>query len=214
MQYKALLFDLDGTLVDTIALYEQACIQALAENGLSVSAEQFLQWYMEGWHLHHVLAHFGTTEDAVPTIRARRDELYMELLSSSAQWLPGAQELLESLSSTSLDSSVSSKLALITGSWLTYVDAIDAKLHVKKYFETIVTVDDMGKFPKPHPHGLLIACERLKIEPKDCIYIGDQMFDVEAAHAAGMECVIIEGKYTPKKAVEGADRVFDCFGSF
>lgn len=210
MRYKALLFDLDGTLVDTIALYERAVIAAFAEAEAVIPPAQFRQWYMGAWHLQDMLAHFGMSEDDAPRMRARRDEIYENLLRRETTWLPGGRELLKGLEGKT-------PLGVVTGSWMSYVDAIDTKLDAKRFFRAIVTADDMQKFMKPHPHGLLIACDRLGLgmepmEPADCLYVGDQAFDVEAAHAAGMQCVIVRGTYTPETALERADCVVDTLG--
>ncbi len=199
-KYAAILFDLDGTLADTIAIYEKAVLQSMAEIGVKVTEEKFYDWYVRGIHLKQILAEFGLTEDKVPSVRARRDELYVSLLRTDVMWLPGGEELLK-------ETAGKKPTAIVTGSWMSYVDAIDERLHVKRYVPTIITADEIHKFMKPHPHGLLLAADRLKVDPKDCLYVGDQLFDTEAAHRADMPCCIVPGKYSPPNVGEGADFV-------
>ncbi len=199
MRYSAILFDLDGTLVDTITLYGEAVLGSLKEIGIEATMDQYREWYHAPLHLSGILALYGMTEKDAPTIRQRRDEMYVELLRKKTEWLPGARELLETLASaTPVPLAPSAPLAIVTGSWMTYVDAIDSRLGVKKYFDVFVTVDDMGKFTKPHPHGLLLACDRLGVKPEDCLYIGDQRFDAEASAAAGMDCLLVKGTWSPE----------------
>jgi HAD superfamily hydrolase (TIGR01509 family) len=191
MTPTALLFDLDGTLVDTIGQYEKACTIAFAEHGMSVTPEEFTQWYRDAWHLTQMLAHYGKTEADAPGIRERRDALYVELLRTDAAWLPGAEEALTRLRDAGMP------LALVTGSWKQYVDALDARLDLRRFFPVQVTMDDMGKLSKPHPHGLLLACDALGVRPEECAYVGDQLFDAEAAHRAGMPCWTVRGRFSP-----------------
>ena len=204
MHYSALLFDLDGTLIETIALYERAVIAAFKEIGLTITAERFRDDYMEGKHLLEILKEFGLDETHVPTLREHRDRLYEELLRTEVQWLPGAKETLDRLKGTI-------PMAIVTGSWMSYLDAISQCLDIKSYTDVIVTADEIHKFMKPHPHGLLLAADRLGVDPKECVYIGDQEFDVEASTRAGMPCVLVKGTYTPKGAEKNAAAVVSSF---
>ncbi len=192
---KAILFDLDGTLVDTITLYGQAVLASLKDVlGIDATWDQYREWYGRPLHLKGILALYGHTEDRVPDIRRHRDELYMELLRTKTAWYPGAEDLLATLRAKGVP------VGLVTGSWMSYVDAIDSLLGVKKHFDAFVTVDDMGDFTKPHPHGLLLGADRLGVDPAACTYVGDQQFDIDAAERAGMPGVLIRSEWTPPHA--------------
>ncbi len=201
MPYAAILFDLDGTLVDTITLYAEAVLEALEEIGIAADPETFFDWYTKPLHLKQILALYGMDDSLVPQVRERRDALYEELLRTRVEWLPGAEALLTDLSAKKVP------MAIITGSWMSYVDCIDGRLNLRRFVRTIVTCDDMGNFMKPHPHGLFLACDRLGVDPKACLYIGDQQFDIDAAKAAGMPCWLVRGRWTPEGAA-GAGREF------
>ncbi len=198
VRYKALLFDLDGTLVNSIDLYGEAVIAALKDIGDDFSQDAFHDWYVHGQHLRQLLAKYGKTEEGWPGVRGNRDRRYIDLLEENIDWCAGAKETLASFNGTV-------PMALVTGSWMKYVDAIDSRLHLHDFFRTFVTVDDIGTFTKPHPASLLLAADRLGVDPKKCLYIGDQMFDVAASKAAGMPCCIVRGDYTPEAAMEAAD---------
>ncbi len=200
MRYGAILFDLDGTLTDTIGLYLDAFLEALTEIGLTPPKEQFLRWYMEGWHLKDILEHFQISESRVPALRMKRDLFYERALRTQVEWMPGGKELLANAVSLS-------PVGIVTGSWRKYVDAIEACLPVLEGVKTLVTADDMGDYMKPHPHGLLFAADRLNVAPESCIYIGDQSFDAAAARAAGMRCCILIGPHSPHDAGKNADHV-------
>jgi phosphoglycolate phosphatase len=195
------LFDLDGTLVDTITLYGKAVLQVLQEMGIEETWEHFREWYTTPVHAEQILEMHG--KDPVKYLagfRERREELYIGMLREKSVWLPGAEELLRELSAA--------PLGLATTSWQSYVDAIDECLGVKKHFKAIITVDLTGHLSKPHPHPLLLAADALSFEPGNCVYIGDQRFDVEAAKAAGMEAWLVKGEWTPA-GITGANRTFE-----
>ncbi len=200
MKYVALLFDLDGTLVNSIDLYGEAVIASMKEIGDDLSQEAYRDWYIRGQHLRQMLEKFGKTEEGWPGVRGDRDRRYIALLKEKVAWCVGAKETLEYFFGKI-------PMALVTGSWMKYVDAIDATLDLKKYFQELVTVDDIGKMTKPHPHSLLLAADRLGVDPKDCLFIGDQLFDAVASKAAGMPCCIVKGAYTPEEAMDQADFV-------
>lgn len=193
---RAILFDLDGTLVDSIDCYEDALRQALQEIGVGqFSHQDFLESYHLGQHLDHLLQKFERTDVDKAAVRARRDTIYLAQLRDRIAWITGAKELLEACQDRYT-------LGLITGSWNSYVNAIDERLQVREYFSTIVTCDDMGRFQKPHPHGILLACSQLNIEPHEAVYIGDQQFDIDAARAAGMEAHAVQGPLSPPKFMQ------------
>lgn len=198
MSYAAILFDLDGTLVHTIDLYGDAVCDMFASAGVRLPRRAFRASYIAGLTLREWLLTHGVSEEKMQALRPLRDEQYAKLLREKVEWIDGAENLLAALKETH-------PLGLVTGSWKSYVDAIDARLPVSKHFQTVVTADDMGDFMKPHPHGLLLAADRLRVEPERCLYVGDQLFDVEAAKSAGMTSCCVRGTYTPDAALRRAD---------
>ncbi len=202
MSFSAILFDLDGTLVSTIDVYYRAVRDSLGTIGIAVTKEQFDEWYKHPIHLEGMLAAHGLTEDEVPQIRALRDRLYIEHLRTETTWIDGAEDLLQRVTA-------SHPVAIVTGSHMSYVDAIDECLGIKRYVQHYITADEMGKFMKPHPHGLLLAADLLRVDPASCLYVGDQAFDMTAARACGMTGCLVPFAYTPEGAASGADVVVE-----
>jgi HAD superfamily hydrolase (TIGR01509 family) len=194
MKYKALLFDLDGTLVETVGLYAQAVIRTFKEHGHEVTEDGFHDFYTGGSSIEDWFQNLSVPQVMPETFRPRRDEIYMKILSEHSEYVDGALDLLAHTKAV--------PRAIVTGSWKKYVDAIHSKIGVQDHFEHIVCCDDMGMglYMKPHPHGLFVACQRLGIEPEECLMIGDQTFDTDAAKAAGMDSCLIWGTHTPKHA--------------
>ncbi len=189
MRYEAILFDLDGTLVESVGLYQEALITAFFAFGVPMTPAEYFQWYTSGKHLHDMMAHYKIDPDKEPSLRKLRDETYIELLSTKTNWLPNAEVLLERTKGV--------PRGIITGSWRAYVDAIDTRLKVTTYIPTIITADEIHTCMKPKPDGLLMAAKLLNVDPTKCVYIGDQSFDVEAAANAGMESIFIRSHYSP-----------------
>ncbi|MDD4319063.1 MAG: HAD family phosphatase [Candidatus Peribacteraceae bacterium] len=202
MKYSALLFDLDGTLVNSIHLWGGAIQEMFATMGISMTPNTFREFYRPSAHLGVWLQHFDVDPARKEELRAVRDAAYIRLLRKKVTWLPAAKEILDAF-----DGAI--PMGLVTGSWMSYVDTIDARLSVKRYFQAIVTEDDMGTFSKPHPHGLQVAAGRLDVDPKRCLYVGDMLADVESSHAAGMPCCLVRGPYTAKEAIRQADFIID-----
>ena len=201
MKHDAILFDLDGTLLDTIGLYEKAYLSALREVDFELSSEEFTRIYYSNIHLAEHVDMMGLA-DKLDTIRNFRDNMYVELLRTKVTWFDDGKKFIESIAGT--------PTAIITGSWRFYVDAIEQCIPLSPYTDTIITTDDFRPHSKPEPHGLLMAAEKLNVDPAKCVYIGDQGFDVGAANNAGMTSVLVRReKYTRKGAEEEADIVTD-----
>jgi len=201
MSIGALLFDLDGTLVHTIPHYKTAYLRSLRDIGSSISSEEFDTIYYDARPLSHVLEERGTGH-RIDEVRKQRDALYEQALREEVEWYPDALDFLKSL-----DPAL--PRAIVTGSWRSYVDAIEHRLPLSQYFPIIITAEDFMPDSKPHPKGLLVAAERLGIQPEHCAYIGDQIFDIEAAKAAGMTDVLIPREHTPQRAPEMATHVIE-----
>ncbi|MDB4978896.1 MAG: gph [Candidatus Peribacteria bacterium] len=203
MKPSAILFDLDGTLVETIDLWHQAVGESLKHAGMNATPEQLTAWYSAALHFEGILDIFGRTEADAPNVRRMRDDMYVDLLRQNVEWLPGVLEVLDQLKAEKMP------MGMITGSHRRYVDAIDERLSLNHYFGTIITADEMGKFMKPHPHGLFMAADALGVEAKNCIFVGDQLFDIGAAKAAGITAVLIPHLHSPAGATEEADTVIE-----
>lgn len=199
MKVKAILFDLDGTLVNSIPLYRQAYFQTLSDFGLVLSEPEFNEIYWENHKLTDVLARFHLSHrDA--EIRKHRNDLYIRALGEKVMWFEDAKALADSLNSKI-------PRAIVTDSWRSFVDAIERRVDLSSVAPTIITVDECQPFNKPHPHSLLLAAERLGIAPGHCIYIGDQDFDMQAAINAGMAHCLIVREHTPPQAHKNAMHV-------
>ncbi len=202
-QPKAILFDLDGTLVDSVPLWIKANLRALAPLGVVMDAERFLtDFYHAGLHYEGILEQCGADPQENEHFYHDRDNRFASLLREHVQWTGGAQKTLQRCAALG-------PLGMMTGSRRRFVDAMDERLHLSSLFATIVTRDDTGTKMKPDPYGLLLLAERIGIAPTACMYVGDQHVDVQAAKRAHMSACLLTTKETPEGATVGADFVID-----
>ncbi|MEM7245742.1 MAG: HAD family hydrolase [Acidobacteriota bacterium] len=184
MSYRGILFDLDGTLVDTVVAWVDSWLATLSSFGPEITRERFLsEVYLKNRALGEVLESLNLDPSIEPEFRRRRDERYIGELAN-VSWLSGAPELLER-------ARAQAPVAIVTAAWVSYVDAMDAVLDLRSRVDLVITADDTPGKHKPAPDGLLMAAERIGAPPEDCLYVGDQEFDMVAANRAGMESCFV-----------------------
>ncbi|HEV8535206.1 MAG TPA: HAD family hydrolase [Candidatus Limnocylindria bacterium] len=202
---RALIFDLDGTLVDTVYAHVFAWQRALAEAGLAV----------EGWKVHRRIGMSGglftravareagrpLTDEEARQIQTRHGALFRSLLPERRP-LPGAVELLGWLREARVPH------AIATSGRHPEIDASLTALGVPS--DTVVV--DRGDVlrAKPEPDLFLKCQERLGVAPADCYVVGDAVWDLLAARRAGMLSVgLLSGGYGEDELTSaGAFRVY------
>jgi|TARA_R100000005_G_C5003135_1_gene211172 phosphoglycolate phosphatase len=181
---RAVLFDLDGTLVDTASEFV-VVVQALrAEYGLPpLEATRICASVSNGARALVTLA-LGTVETD-PEFEAQRQRLlalYADVLGSSAQPYPGIPALLGALAERGIAWGVS------TNKPRAFAAPLMERLDIQPSIGSLVCPDDVRE-RKPHPEALLRNCAELGCRPEQAIYIGDHQRDIEAGRRAGMYTV-------------------------
>jgi HAD superfamily hydrolase (TIGR01549 family) len=202
---KSLIFDLDGTLVDTVYAHVFAWQRALAEAGMPI----------DGWRIHRRIGMSGglfaravareagraMTDDEAESIQRRHGALFRELLPERRP-LPGAREILAFLRTQGVPHGIA------TSGRRPEIDASLEALGVPP--ETIVVERGDVLRAKPEPDLFLACQERLGVEIRDCYVVGDAVWDLLAARRAGMLSVgLLTGGYGPDELLDaGAFRVY------
>jgi phosphoglycolate phosphatase/pyrophosphatase PpaX len=174
---EAILFDLDGTLIDTYHLYLESYRRALQPYlGYSPGVDEFTARYASSER--RFLADWIGEERAAECQQAMCEH-YARLHASLAEGLyDGVREMLSALRAAGVP------LGIVTGkgrqAWETTSAAIDLG-----DFRVVITDNDV-LHPKPHPGGLLAAARELGADPATLIYVGDSIADMEAGRAAGV----------------------------
>ena len=201
----ALIFDLDGTLVDTVYAHVFAWQRALAEAGLAV----------DGWRIHRRIGMSGglftravarelgreITSDEAEALQRRHGELFQQFLPNRRA-LPGAVELLRALRSAGVPHGIATSGRR---------PEIDRSLEVLGVGpETIVVERGDVQRAKPAPDLFLACQQRLGVTVEDCYVIGDAVWDLLAARRARMLCIgLLSGGYGEDELTRvGAFRVY------
>jgi len=180
---KAILFDMDGTLVDTIPSHNLALQQALSKLGLSISEKRLhslLRLPTEEIYFRlHIKKKTGINFQAFNRMKRA---IYYDSIRGKRLVFPGTEGLLARLGKKY-------KLAVVSNS-----SRKTAKISMPKklagMFDTIVTYDDV-KRGKPHPEPLRKALKRLGVKASSAAFVGDSHFDVIASNELGIKCFAV-----------------------
>ena len=198
-----ILFDLDGTLVDTAPDLGYALNLQLKKHGKPPLADVAIRPFASHGSRGLIGLGFGITPSDVSFI-AMRDEylaLYDTVFTRSPVLLDGIADLLLAIEAKGL------KWGIVTNKPRRFTIPLIQSMGLDKRTACVVSGDD-APLPKPSPATLLLACEHIGVKPEDCIYVGDAERDIQAGKAAGMKTVVALFGYidvTDKPAEWGAD---------
>jgi HAD superfamily hydrolase (TIGR01509 family) len=181
--FKAYLFDCDGTVADSMPLHYIAWSQALEEWGCKFTEERFYE--LGGVPIIEIIERLGREQGIqMPTaqVAKRKEELYFENLPK-LQCVPEVLEHIE-LQHQRIP------FAIVSGSTRDSVEASLRSIGLLKYFDVLVCAGDYTR-SKPDPEPFLLAAERLRVPPESCLVFEDTKMGVESATAAGMAYVLV-----------------------
>ncbi|MFF8845443.1 HAD family hydrolase [Streptomyces sp. NPDC015127] len=193
----SVIFDLDGTLVDSEPNYYEAGRRVLASHGVTGF----------DWDEHTSFIGIGTRETleilrARYTIDAPLDELlaaknriYLELARASTDVFPEMRKFVEGLAADGVP------MAVASGSSRAAIDAVLAGTGLDAHIRVTVSAEEVGR-GKPEPDVFLEAARRLGADPADCVVVEDAPPGAAAAKAAGMRCIAVP--YVPATAADPA----------
>jgi HAD superfamily hydrolase (TIGR01509 family) len=182
--FKAYLFDCDGTIVDSMPLHYVAWTKALAEYGCTNFTEEFF-YSLGGYPIPAVVEKINQRDGLsipVDAFMVRYDELYFNLLPE----LKAIPEVLEEIHRTHGNI----PFAVVSGSIRDSVVKSLTAVGILDLFETLVCAGDY-EHGKPAPDPFLIAAKRLGVAPEDCLVFEDAEAGIQSATAAGMASVRI-----------------------
>ncbi len=178
---KAVLFDLDGTLVDTADEFIPAVQTLRAEHGLAAMDPDRIRASVSNGA--RALVKLGLDIDfEAPEFESKRLrllELYSEVLGTLARPYPGIPPLLDALGERGIGWGVA------TNKPRAYAEPLMQSLDLQPAMGSLVCPDDV-KNRKPHPESLYLNCRDLACAPHEAVYVGDHLRDIEAGRSAGM----------------------------
>ncbi len=195
---RAVLFDLDGTVLDTAPDMVRCLNELLAEQGRAPLHYEAVRGWVSHGAARVVRCGFpDVTDERFAVLQGRFLELYRAGISRETRLFAGMDRVLVELSRRGLRSGIVTNKA----AWLT--DPLLEQLHLRQRFACVVSGDTVAQ-RKPHPLPMLHAASLAGVAAAECIYVGDAERDVQAAHAAGMPALV--ARYGYLSADDDADR--------
>jgi N-acetyl-D-muramate 6-phosphate phosphatase len=186
---RAVLFDLDGTLLDTAPDMVGALNRLREEHSLAPLPFDAVRSAVSHGAVRVVKTGFpNADEQHLPALQQRFLEIYRSALCRETRLFAGMDEVLEALAGWRMKSGIVTNKA----AWLT--DPLLTDLGIRASFACVVSGDTVAE-RKPHPLPLLHAAALAEVRPSECIYVGDAQRDVQAAHAAGMAALVANYGY-------------------
>lgn len=202
----AVIWDVDGTLVDTAELHFEAWATMARDLGRPFSRADFAATFgrRNPEIIHHLFNH-PYTDAEIAELGDRKEELYRTEAAKGVELLPGARALLEGLHAAGFAQAIGSSAPRHN------LELILRLTRTEPFFQAVVSSEDT-QFGKPHPQVFLIAAQRLGAVPARCVVFEDAVAGVQAARAGGMKCVAV--RFVGHHAAEslrtaGADRIVD-----
>ena len=196
MKYKAILFDMDGVLIESEFLMRHSAIQALAEWGIEAKHEDFREFtgMGEDMFVGGVAQKYGHTYTY--DMKDRAYDYFGAQVKELAHVPEGVKEMLEALHEKGLVMAVCSAADLRKVRYNIQAIGVDESI-----FSALVTGSDVER-KKPFPDIYLKGAQLIGMEPKDCLVVEDAVSGIKAAHAAGMDAVGVPTTFSKEELEE------------
>lgn len=190
LDFKALLFDLDGTLLDTAPDFITAINKQLKRHGRNPLVGDAIRTSVTHGSIGIIESVYNIKQDH-PEFEPLKEEflqLYLDNISEKTGLFDGLRQVLDSCKARNIP------WGIVTNKPLKYTAPLMADLGLDKQSATTICPDHVAN-PKPDPEALILACSQINIAPKNCIYIGDHVRDIQAGKSAGMSTIAAQWGY-------------------
>ena len=180
LEFKALLFDLDGTLLDTAPDFISALNKQLELHGRAPLPDHAIRTSVTNGSVGLIQDGFGLAPDH-PQFEILREEfleLYFANLADKTALFAGLQLVLDDCAARNIPWGV------VTNKPWRYTESAMVQLGLMDAAATVICPDHV-KHAKPDPESILLACAEIATAPQDCLYVGDHVRDIDAGRAAG-----------------------------
>lgn len=203
---KAVIFDMDGVLVDSQPYHFKADIDTMAEYGV-IKDQKFYESFagtLTADRMRTLKEMFGL-DVPVEKMTIKRENMILDIMGKEdIKPVLGIPEFLRSIKEKGLTTAVASS------SDYKLINLILGRLKIAKYFDSVTSGSDV-KRGKPSPDVFLLAAERIGIEPAECLVVEDSENGVKAAKAAGMKALGYINPTSGKQDLSLADFITDDF---
>lgn len=203
---KAVIFDMDGVLIDSQPYHFKADIDTMAEYGV-IKDQKFYEAFagtLTDNRMRTLRDMFGLDVPAEELIEKREKMILDIMANEDIKPVSGIPELLRSIKALGL------KTAVASSSGIELIKLVLDRLGIAVYFDSITSGNDV-KRGKPSPDIFLLAAERIGAEPSECLVVEDSENGVRAAKAAGMKAIGYVNPTSGNQCLDMADAVTDDF---
>ncbi|MBX9782965.1 MAG: hexitol phosphatase HxpB [Chitinophagaceae bacterium] len=186
MNVKAVIFDMDGLLIDSEPLWQEAGKETLQQFGKTLTTEQYHSstgLRTEEW-IEHWFHHFNIDMQYAPAAAETIIKKAIELIDAEGEPMEGAEHAINRCKEQNL------LLGLATSSPLSLVKVVLEKLNLQNSFDAIASAEFLP-LGKPHPQVYIDCADALQVSPVTCLALEDSFNGMIAAKAARMKCVVI-----------------------
>lgn len=186
---KAVIFDMDGVIIDNQPYQKMAFRQLFKEYNLQISNQEFTRKIkkLRGRPIKMYIEDFfqdNYSNEEMEKINKRRDEIYKSIFKKNFKVVAGFVDFLNELKKTDL------LLAVATSSTQELLEFTMENLNVKNSFNLVITADDI-KNSKPHPEIYLKTAEKIRVLPEKCLVFEDSLAGIQSAQNANMKVVLV-----------------------
>jgi HAD superfamily hydrolase (TIGR01509 family) len=199
---RLVIFDLDGTLIDSQPLQHEAFNTIFSQYGYPISREEWIKyWIHQSCTAQQWIKMKGLNLDHEEIVLKKR-RLYEKLIKEKLELKPGALELIKRLHRSGRP------LCIASATHIDVIRIILKKLNIEKYFTKVISDVDV-KRRKPAPDVFLAVAKSMNTHTINCIVIEDSLAGLQAAKAAHMECIICPDTFTqtPHSKFKEADLI-------
>lgn len=196
MKYKAILFDMDGVLIESEYLMRASAIKALADYGIQAKHEDFREFtgMGEDRFVGGVAEKYGLKYEFA--MKELAYDYFGQDVKQMAEVPVGVKEMLQALHEKGLVLAVCSAADLRKVKYNIQAIGVDERI-----FTALVTGSDVAR-KKPFPDIYLEGARRVGMDPKDCLVVEDAVSGIQAAHAAGMDAVGVPTTFSKEELAE------------
>lgn len=201
MELNTVIFDMDGLLIDSEPLWNEAADEVFKDYGVRLTAQQYgattglrTREFLGSWFNHFKIPHTHIAETEIKIV-----DKVIELVKQKGKPLPGVSYIFKFFTERKFN------IGLATSSAPGLINVVTNLLGIDNYLQAISSADDLA-FGKPHPEVYLNCAEKLSVLPGQCICFEDSYNGMIAAKAARMKCVIVPAPKDSTKLIwEAAD---------
>jgi pyrophosphatase PpaX len=205
MKLKAILFDLDGTLLDSISVILRASEETCGLMDIPYDEVQVRNWIGVPLTVQSGLIAKDREQEFVDTYKS----VYRQYHADSTKLFDGTMEMLDRLHGLGY------KTALVTSKNIPGTRRVLDSSGLGCKFDIVITADDVDN-PKPHPEPILKGLEAVDVSAEEAVYVGDSFFDYESAAAAGVPMIAVSWGARTREDLAKLDpaAVFDSWEEF